>query len=185
MKQLTGSLILKGVLSLIIGVVAIVWPEVTVGAFVLLFAVYAFLMAGSEAVRAFRAKQAGPVVGRLLLALLDVAAGVVALAWPGITALALVLVVAAWAFVAGAVEVGLAFQGGRTAGQRALLGLTGLVSVVFGVVLVIQPDIGAITLAQVFGFFSIFSGVSSLVMAANTREAATGRHLTSAGGLAA
>jgi uncharacterized membrane protein HdeD (DUF308 family) len=169
MKGLSGSLVWKGVLSLIIGVVAIAWPGITVGAFVLLFAVYAFVLAIFEGMRAFSSRTAGPVAGRLLLALLDVAAGVVAIVWPGITVLVLVILVAAWAFVSGVFEVVLAFGSGLTAGDRALLGLTGLVSVALGVVLAIRPDIGAISLAEVYGLFSIIYGISALVLAANTR----------------
>ncbi|HEV7961028.1 MAG TPA: DUF308 domain-containing protein [Actinoplanes sp.] len=167
MKGLSGSLVWKGVLSLIIGVVAIAWPGITVGAFVLLFAVYAFVLAIFEGMRAFSSRTAGPVAGRLLLALLDVAAGVVAIVWPGITVLVLVILVAAWAFVSGVFEVVLAFGSGLTAGDRALLGLTGLVSVALGVVLAIRPDIGAISLAEVYGLFSIIYGISALVLAAN------------------
>ncbi|TQS43372.1 HdeD family acid-resistance protein [Cryptosporangium phraense] len=167
MRNLTGSLVLKGALSLIIGLIAVVWPAVTIEAFVILFAVYAFMLAGTELMRAFASRDAGPVIGRILLALLDAVAGVAALVWPGITALALTLLVAGWALVAGAVEFGLVFGAGRTAGERALWGLSGLVSLAFGVVLVIRPDLGAVTLAQVYGLFSIVSGVSTLVLAGN------------------
>jgi len=125
------------------------------------------MLAGTETPRAVVSRSAGPVVGRLLLAALDVAAGVAALVWPGITALALTLLVAAWAFVAGAAEFGLAFGSGRTAGHRAMWGLSGLVSVAFGVVLAIRPDIGALSLAQVYGLYSIVAGISGLVLAAN------------------
>jgi uncharacterized membrane protein HdeD (DUF308 family) len=118
----------------------------------------------------------GPVVGRLLLALLDVAAGAAALYWPEITALALVVLVSAWAFVTGFWEVALAFRAGETAGERALLALTGLVSIALGVVFAIRPDVGAATIAEVFGLFSIVSGVAALVMAANLhRDAAAVR----------
>jgi len=171
-----GSLILKGILSLLVGVVAVAWPGVTVGAFVLLFAVYAFLLAGTEAVHAFQSRSAGPVIGRLLVALLDVAAGIVALTWPGITALVLVWLVAVWAFAIGVVEIAFAFRRGAGAGQRALLSLAGLVSVALGIVFAIRPDIGAVTLAQVYGLFSIVTGVSALVMAANIDR--LGRPLT-------
>jgi uncharacterized membrane protein HdeD (DUF308 family) len=167
----TTALLWRGILAIVIGVVAVAWPGITVGAFVLLFAVYAFLAAGMEAVRAFRSSAAGPVVGRLLLALLDVVAGVVALAWPGITALALVLWVAVWALATGGVEIALAFRAGRAAGQRALLGLSGLVSIALGVVLVIRPDVGAVSLAEVYGLFSLVSGISFLVTAANLHSA--------------
>ncbi len=171
MKVFTRPLVWKGVLSLAIGVIAVVWPGITIGAFVLLFAVYAFVIAGTELMRAFRSDSAGPVIGRVLLAVLDIGAGIAAIAWPGITALALVILVAVWAFVTGVFEVVMAFSGGKTAGERAMFGLTGLVSIALGVVLAIRPDVGAVTLAQIYGLFSIISGISALVMAANVGKA--------------
>jgi uncharacterized membrane protein HdeD (DUF308 family) len=170
-KNLASSLIWKGLLAILVGVIAVAWPGITVGAFVILFAVYAFVAAGMEAVRAFRSETAGPLVGRLVLALVDVAAGVVALAWPGITALALALLVAVWAFIIGFFELLLAFRAGETAGERALLGLTGLISVALGLVFAIRPDVAAVTIAEVYGLFSIVAGISSLVMGANLRSA--------------
>src|ERR1700752_1927903 len=98
LKPASTSLILPGVLAVIIGIVAIVWPGVTILALVILFAVYAFMDAGLQSVRAFSGRAAGPVIGHLLLALIDLAAGVVALVWPGPTAFVLVLVVGIWAF---------------------------------------------------------------------------------------
>jgi len=101
-----------------------------------------------------------------------VIAAVVALTWPGITALALVLVVAVWAFVLGVMEIGLAFRAGESAGERAVLGLTGLVSVALAASFWVRPDIGAVTIAEVYGLFSIVTGVSSLVIALNVRRGA-------------
>ena len=166
MKTSTVTLILRGILAVSVGFIAVAWPNITVGAFVILFAVYAFLAAFMEATRAFRSERAGPVIGRLVLAGLDVAAGVVAIAWPGITALTLVLVVAAWAFATGTFELVLAFRAGESAGDRARLGLTGLISLALAAVFAIRPDIGAVSLAQVYGLFSIVSGISLLVTSA-------------------
>ena len=163
MKGSTATLVFRGILALAVGVVAVAWPGITIEAFVLLFAVYAFLAAFTEAARAFRSARAVPVVGRLALAVVDIAAGVAAIAWPGITALSLVLLVAVWAFITGTVEVVLAFRAGESAGERAFLGLTGLISLALAVVFAIRPDIGAVTLAQVYGLFSIVSGISLLV----------------------
>jgi uncharacterized membrane protein HdeD (DUF308 family) len=171
MRSLTGSLVVRGVLALIIGIVSIAWPNITIGAIVLLFAVFAFLAGIAEATLAFASRTAGPVIGRLLLALLDIAAGVVAIVWPDITAQVLVLLVGFWALVTGVVEIFMAFRRGETAGERALFGLTGLVLIALGIVLVARPDEGAVTLAQVFGFFSIVYGVALLVLAAQTRRA--------------
>jgi uncharacterized membrane protein HdeD (DUF308 family) len=168
--NIRGALVWRGVLAVIVGFIALAWPGITVGAFVILFAVYAFIAAGTSAAAAFRSDGAGQVAGGLLLAVVDAAAGIAALVWPGITALALVWVVATWAFVSGFAEIVMAFAAGETAGQRALLGLGGLVSIALGVVFAFRPDVGAVTIAQVYGLFSIVSGVSALVMAANVGD---------------
>src|SRR5260221_10792631 len=76
-KSTSTSLILLGVLAIIVGIIALAWPGVTVLALVVLFAVYAFIGAGLQAMRAFSSGTAGPVFGHLLLGLTDLAAG-----WP-------------------------------------------------------------------------------------------------------
>src|SRR5437763_16020035 len=134
-KSLSTSLSLRGILAVVVGITALAWPQVTVLALVILFAVYAFIAAGLEAVRAFSSRTAGPVFGHLLLGLADLAAGVIALAWPGPTALVLVLIVGVWAVTAGAVEIFSAFQAGEPAGTRGLVILGGRGSIAFGVVL--------------------------------------------------
>ena len=163
LKSLSTSLIVRGVLALAVGVIALTWPQVTVLALVILFAVYAFMAAGLEAMRAFSSRTAGPVAGHLLLGLVDLAAGVVALAWPGPTALVLVLIVASWAATAGVLEITAAFGRGEPAGTRAVFILGGLVSIAFGVVLFAHPGAGAITLALLFGLFNLVYGGWALV----------------------
>ncbi|MDT4961981.1 MAG: hypothetical protein QOF87_1628 [Pseudonocardiales bacterium] len=83
---------------------------------------------------------------------------------------------AGWAFIIGFFESLRAFSAGETVGERALLGSTGLILValglVFGLVLAVQPDVGAVTIAEVYGLFSIVAGISSLVIGANLRGAA-------------
>jgi uncharacterized membrane protein HdeD (DUF308 family) len=168
--SLSTSLLWRGLFAVAIGIVSVAWPDITVGAFVVLFAIYAFLAAITDAMRAFSSDRAGPVVGWLLLAVLSVAGGIIALAWPGMTALVLAIWVAIWALVTGIVEVALAFRQGETAGQRAVWILTGLVSVALGIVLLIRPDIGVLSLATVFGLFSIFYGTSALVLSFQARR---------------
>jgi len=90
--------------------------------------------------------------------------------WPNITALALTLWIAAWALVTGVVEVVMAFRQGETAGERAMWGLGGLVSIALGVVLFIRPDIGALSLAIVFGLYAIVYGVSAVVLSFQVRR---------------
>jgi uncharacterized membrane protein HdeD (DUF308 family) len=157
-----NALLWRGLLAVVAGIVSVAWPDITIGAFVILFAVYAFIGAATDGARAFASDRVGPVFGWLLLAVLSLVAGVVALAWPGITALALTIWIAAWALTTGAMEIALAFQRGESAGERTLFLLTGAVSIVLAFVLFVRPDIGAVSLATVFGLFSIFYGVSAV-----------------------
>jgi uncharacterized membrane protein HdeD (DUF308 family) len=171
LKSSSTSMILLGVLAIIVGIIALAWPAVTVLALVYLFAIYAFVDAVLQGTRAFGSRTAGPVFGHLFLAVIDVAAGVIALVWPGPTAFVLVLIVGIWAFVGGFFEIFAAFQSGETAGTRALFILGGLVSVLFGVVLFARPGVGAVTLALLFGFFSLVYGISQIVMGVHVRQA--------------
>src|SRR5579859_893450 len=169
-KSTSTSLILLGILAVITGIIAIAWPGVTILALVILFAVYAFMLAGLQGAQAFSSRSAGPVFGHLLLGLIDLAAGVVALAWPGPTAFVLVIVVAAWALAGGVVEFFAGFQSGESAGTRALFILSGLVSVAFGVLLFARPGVGAVTLALLFGLYSLIYGFSQITAGIQVRH---------------
>ena len=175
LKSVSTSLILRGVLAVIVGILALSWPGVTILALIILFAVYAFIDAGFQAMRAFSSGRAGPVVGHLLLGLVDLAAGVFALAWPAPTALVLVLVVGFWAFFGGSFEVFSAFGPGETAGHRAMYIITGAVWIAFGVVLFARPGLGAVTLAILFGLFNLISGATLITRGIDVRR--TGRVL--------
>jgi uncharacterized membrane protein HdeD (DUF308 family) len=124
-KSWSTSLILRGVLAVIVGIAAVAWPGVTILALVILFAVYAFMDAGLDAVRAFSSRRAGPVLGHLLLGLIDLAAGIVALTWPGPTAL-----------VSVAFGIVLAARPGIGAVTLALL--LGLYSLIYGVSMIVM-----------------------------------------------
>ena len=169
-KSTSTSMILLGILAVIVGITAIAWPGVTILALVILFALYAFIDAGLQAARAFSSRSAGPVFGHLLLALISLAAGVVALVWPAPTAYVLVIVVAAWALVGGVVEVVAGFGSGETAGTRALFILSGLVSVAFGILLFARPGVGAVTLALLFGLYSMIYGFSQITTGVQMRQ---------------
>ena len=107
--------------------------------------------------------------------ILAVIIGIIALAWPGPSALVLVLIVGVWAVIAGLVEFSAAFASGEPAGTRAVFILGGLVTIAFGVVLCARPGIGAITLALLFGLFNLTAGIWMLVQGTELRR--TGKTL--------
>jgi len=170
LSSVSRSLLWRGLLALAVGVIAIAWPGVTIGAVVIIFAIGAFTSGIWQAGSAFSQDRFGPVLGHLLLALLDGAAGIVALAWPGITAYALTIWIGAWAVVTGAWELAMVFGSAEAAGRRALFGISGLISIALGVVLFARPDVGAVSLVEVFGIFSFAAGISSLVLAGEARH---------------
>jgi uncharacterized membrane protein HdeD (DUF308 family) len=95
---------------------------------------------------------------------------VVALVWPGPTAFVLVIVVAAWALVGGVVEIVAGFGSGETAGTRALFIVSGLVSAAFGILLFARPGVGAVTLALLFGLYSMIYGFSQITAGVQVRQ---------------
>jgi uncharacterized membrane protein HdeD (DUF308 family) len=176
LKSLSTSLILRGVAATLVGILALTWPGVTVFALVVLFAVYAFIAGGLQTIRAFSSDTAGPVFGHLLLGLVSLAAGVIALAWPLPTALVLVVIVATWAVISGLLEILSAFRADESAGTRAKFLLGGLVSIVFGLVLLARPGMGAVTLALVFGLFNLIYGGWMLVQGIELRRTSKSLH---------
>ena len=176
-KSTSTSLIVLGALAIIAGIIALAWPGVTVLVLVILFAVYAFTDAGVQAMRAFSSPGAGPVFGHLLLAVLDLMAGVTALVWPAPTALVLGIVVGLWAFVSGCSEFFAAFASGETAGTRTLFTVGGLVSIAFGTVLFARPGAGTVALALMFGLFALAYGIFQIGMGIQLRH--TGQPLHS------
>jgi uncharacterized membrane protein HdeD (DUF308 family) len=101
------------------------------------------------------------------------AAGVIALIWSGPTALALVWVIAIWAFVAGFTELYLAFGRGETAGTRALFIISGLVSIAFAVVLAARLRHRRDHQRAAVGLYSLIHGVSELVLGVQLRKTGT------------
>ncbi|OHV40068.1 hypothetical protein BCD49_10450 [Pseudofrankia sp. EUN1h] len=162
-RSTSTSMLVRGTVAVILGIFAIAWPHITIAALVVVFAVYVFCDAFGQFHRAFASDRAGPVAGHVLLGLLDITAGIVALVWPGITAFVLAIWIAAWAVVTGVVEIGSAVASHGTGGLRLSLGLLGVASILFGIVVFAHPYAGALTLALLFGLFLLVYGVNLLV----------------------
>ena len=175
-KSLSTFLILRGILAVAFGIMALAWPGVTVLTLVVLFAATSFVAAGVQAVLAFSSADGRPVVGHLLLGLADLAAGVIVLAWPGATARVLVLIVGCWAVFAGLFGVFLAFRADELAQSRALFVLGGLGTVAFGVSLFARPGMGVVTLALMFGLFSLTNGPGLIMQGIKLRQNRKTRH---------
>ena len=159
------ALALQGGCALIFGVLALMWPGITLIVLAALFAAYTIV---SGAVAVFSALRNRAEKGWwlwLLLGLVSVAVGVLALVYPGVTALFLVLLMGANAIVTGALELWMAFQLRKEMRGEWLLGLAGLVAVVFGVYVMLFPGAGALALVWLVALYAIVNGVLLLALA--------------------
>jgi uncharacterized membrane protein HdeD (DUF308 family) len=154
------SLVLRGVLALILGFVAFAWPGITLGALVLLFGAYALVDGIMAVIGAWRASRAHERWGALVLeGIVGIAAAVVTVLWPAITALALVYLIATWAIVTGVLELTAAVRLRKVISGEWLMALSGIASILFGILAIIVPLAGAVGIAFMFGFYQVFFGV--------------------------
>jgi uncharacterized membrane protein HdeD (DUF308 family) len=170
MTRSASSYLTRGALAVLAGIVAIAWPHISVRALVILFAVYVFCDAAGHVQRASASRRVPAAAGYLLLAVLNVTAGLVALFWPAITIFALTIWLAAWALSTGLLQIGAAaVSSGRGGVFRVSLGLIGVASILFGIVVVTHPHAGVMTLALLFGLFLLVYGIDLLVTGARMR----------------
>jgi uncharacterized membrane protein HdeD (DUF308 family) len=177
---------LQGIVALLFGLLAVVWPDLTLLWLVAMFAAYAII---SGAVALY-----GAVKNRamdkgwwliLFLGLVSVAAGVLAIFYPGLTALMLVLLMGANALVTGALQIAVAIRLRKAVSNEWLLVLSGVASIVFGGLVLIFPGAGALALVWLISFYAVLSGVLLLSLAFRvkgwgSKDDAVADHLQSA-----
>jgi uncharacterized membrane protein HdeD (DUF308 family) len=156
---------IRGVLGIAVGVIAFILPGATMLALVLLLAAYMLVDGVFAIVSAIRAARRNEQWGWLILeGLVDLGAGALAILWPGITVLAFVLLVAAWALISGSFMLIAAFRLNVDHGRWWLV-LGGAASVIYGVLLIVAPLIGALVLTWWFGAYALVFGITLLVLA--------------------
>jgi uncharacterized membrane protein HdeD (DUF308 family) len=162
---------LRGVLGIMFGILALIFPGPTILSLVLLFSAY-MLVDGIfgiiSAVRAIRRKE--DRWGLLIFeGLLDIATGVVAFLWPALTVVAFVWLIAAWAIVSGGLMTAAGFRLNIEHGRWWLV-LGGLLSLAYGVLLIITPLIGAVVFTWWLGAYALVFGVALVIFSLKLRS---------------
>lgn len=161
------SLVVRGLAGVAFGVITFVWPGITLLALVYLFAAYALIDGVMSIVGAVRAAEHHERWAALVIeGIVGIAACAVSVLWPGITVLALAIVIGAWAVVAGGFEIAAAIRLRQYIEHEWMLVLAGIASVIFGILVLAVPIAGALVLALwigayafVFGIFQIATGI--------------------------
>jgi len=153
------ALVFRGVAGVLFGIVALVWPPAAVAALVLLFGAYALVDGIFNVVAAVRAPREGRRWGWLVFSgIIGIATGLITFFFPGITALALVLLIASWSVVTGVAEIVAAIRLRKQIRHEWLWILSGALSVAFGVLLFLLPAAGAVVLAIWIGAYMLVFG---------------------------
>jgi uncharacterized membrane protein HdeD (DUF308 family) len=167
--------VLRGVAGIIFGIVALVLPVATIAALVLLFGAYALVDGIFNIVAAVTGRTGERPWWTLLLAgLVGIGAGLATFFLPGLTALTLLYVIAAWAIVIGVLEIAAAVRLRRVITNEWWLGLGGALSIVFGVLIMLAPGAGALVMVLWIGAFAVVYGIALVVLGLRLRGRRTG-----------
>jgi len=164
-------LLLRGVAAIAFGVLAFIWPGITLLTLTLLWGAYA-LADGVLAIWAAITGDAGDVAPRWWLAVVGasgILSGLAAFFWPGVTAFVLLIFIASWSIVIGVMQIVGAIQLRKEIDGEWLLILSGLLSIAFGAILMYQPGGGALAVVWIIGWYAILAGGLSIVLAFRLR----------------
>lgn len=156
--------VLRGVVGVLFGVMAYMWPGITLVSLVLLFGAYAFVDGVFAVIGAITGrKEQDDWILMLLLGVVGIAVGILTYRSPGITALALLMYIAAWAFAKGVLEIVTAIKIRKEIEGEWALALSGALSVLFAFFLLWNPGAGALGVIWVIAFYAILFGVLSIL----------------------
>jgi uncharacterized membrane protein HdeD (DUF308 family) len=159
-------LLLRGLAAILFGVLAFVWPGMTLVTLVLLYGAFALVDGVLSLIAAFSGSaKPVPTWWLVVVGIIGIAAGIVTFLWPGITAILLVLFIGAWALVHGIFEIIGAIQLRKEIDNEWMLILGGALSVLFGVVVLIAPGAGALGLIWAIAAYSILFGITFIALA--------------------
>jgi uncharacterized membrane protein HdeD (DUF308 family) len=170
------AVVLRGALAVLFGLLTLIWPGVTVLVLVALFGAYALVdgvialvtaVVGGRENRSQRVWQIVEGVAGILI-------GIMTFAWPGVTTLVLLWLIAFWALVTGILEIVAAIRLRREIQGEWMLILSGALSVVFGLLLIVWPAAGALTVVTLIGIYALIFGAALVMLGLRLRKVGRG-----------
>jgi uncharacterized membrane protein HdeD (DUF308 family) len=163
--------LLRGVCSILFGLLAFAWPGITLISLAIIYGVFALVEGAAVLMAGFTARRTGGTGWEMILVgLLGLASGVLALLWPGLTAIVLLVMIGAWAIASGLFEVIAAIRLRKVIRNEWSLVLAGTLSILFGVILLARPAAGALAVVWLIGSFAIAFGILAVMLAMRLRR---------------
>jgi uncharacterized membrane protein HdeD (DUF308 family) len=165
------DMLLRGLIAIIFGLLAIFLPGITITVFILLFGAFAIvdgLLLVLQSVTTRRHEAHWWV--RLLQGLLSIAIGIAVFVWPGLTLLILLYIIAFYAIAGGLLQIMSAIELRKVIKGELLLLVSGILAIAIGVLLILRPGIGLIALVQTIGIFAIAYGIMIAILGLQLRS---------------
>jgi uncharacterized membrane protein HdeD (DUF308 family) len=162
-------LLVRGLAAVVFGVLSLIWPGLTLLVLVIFFGAYALVSGLSELFAGFR-HGARSRAWLIVSGVVGILAGIVALVWPGITSLALLYVVAFWAIFTGVSEIVAGIHLRKLIDNEWMFIVGGALSVIFGVLLLVWPGAGLLSLAWLIGVFAILYGIAMMALSLRVKN---------------
>jgi uncharacterized membrane protein HdeD (DUF308 family) len=158
-------ILLRGICAILFGIMAFAWPGATLMVLVTLYGVYAAIDGGLAIAAAFRGGTVMPRWWLVLVGIISLGAAIAAFAYPGMTAMLLVMFIGAWGVARGVFEIIGAIQIRKEIEGEWILILHGVVSIIFGLLLLLRPGEGALALIWLIASYAIFVGLLLVMLA--------------------
>lgn len=162
-------LTLRGILAIVLGLASFFWPVATLMVLLVAFGVYAIADGVVSLIWSVSRKQ-GFSVGAFLIGLAGIVAGIIAFAWPAVTAMALMYIIAMWAIIRGFFEFVASIEFRELFRSSWLIALSGAVSVIFGTVMIVWPEAGVLAMLWLIGSYAIIYGVLAIALGVQLRS---------------
>ncbi len=163
-------LLIRGVAAIALGICAIAWPGPTLLSLVFLFGAFSIIDGIAAIILGFRGEADGTVWWTMvILGLIAIAAGIAAYAWPGLTLLLLATIIAASAIARGVFEIYAAITLRKELDDEWILGLSGVMSIIFGLLIMFRPGAGLIALTLLIGAYMLALGIFAIALALRLR----------------
>jgi uncharacterized membrane protein HdeD (DUF308 family) len=166
---------MRGLIALLFGIMLLAWPGVSLFIFAILFGAFAFVDGIFTLVAAVNYKAgAGQRAWLFVRGILGIIVGIITFSWPAITELALVLLIGAWALVTGIMELNFAFRAVRETGAKWLFAVSGILSIILGILLLVSPIATIIAVIWIIGAYAVIVGIVLIVLGFRLRSSEAG-----------
>lgn len=168
------QILVRGIIALIFGILVLAWPGLALEIFVIFFGAFIFVDGIFTLIAAINYKAgAGSRTWLYIRGIAGIIAGLFVFFLPVIAAVALVILIAAWALVTGVMELVYAFQANQDNAIRWMFAISGILSIILGILMLIKPLIGALVIAVVVGAYAVLAGIVLIILSFRLRSVKT------------